>query len=200
VNKIKLAAIIAAVAATAVYSILFVLVASPHGNTRRPWPEPPRDAILVLGHSIDEYNQPSEMLYLRLQTALGLSIGHERRAIIIVSGGQGPTDAVSVGQAMKEWLIDRGVSADRIIVEDASGNTYENFMYSAAIAQEIGFRRIIVVTNEFHMFRAMRTANLFFDDAIGIAAFDRVDMSRDMTATMREPFSLVKLAFDHLIR
>ena len=187
IKKICIAGLITGLAC---YALLAALVAIPRDYEARP-----SDAILVLGHSVDYYNQPSAWLEARLEVALALYNQGMAQAII-VSGGHGPSDVISVAEAMGDWLIANGVPNSSIILESSSGSTYENFLYTQIITAELDMTSIIVVTNDFHMFRALRTASLFFDE---ISAQSAETRGGRIFAVMREPFSLIKLVFDHII-
>ncbi len=74
---------------------------------------------------------------------------------IIVTGGQGADEARSEASAMAEYLIDGGVPADAVLIEDQARNTEENLRFSARLmAPAASERSSIVVTNNFHVFRA----------------------------------------------
>ena len=76
-------------------------------------------------------------------------------AMIIVSGGQGPQEDISEALAMKRYLIERGVPEDKIIMEDKSTSTIENFKYSHEIMKEMGLPEdsVVFVTNAYHVYR-----------------------------------------------
>ena len=76
-------------------------------------------------------------------------------AVIIVSGGQGPQEDISEALAMKRYLVDKGVPEDKIIMEDKSTSTIENFKYSHEIMIERGLSEdsVVFVTNAYHVYR-----------------------------------------------
>ncbi len=75
--------------------------------------------------------------------------------VLITSGGQGPDEPIAEGEAMRNYLMDRGMPGSVMIAETASRNTDENVTFSARLLVE---RNIVgpvaVVTNDFHAFRA----------------------------------------------
>jgi uncharacterized SAM-binding protein YcdF (DUF218 family) len=82
--------------------------------------------------------------------------------IIVVCGGLGEQADITEALAMKRYLIDRGVPKDNIIKEDNSHNTLQNLYFANNILTERfpeGFRSVIV-TNDFHVYRAMRFARI----------------------------------------
>ena len=149
----------------------------------------PSDAIIVLGHALDDDNNPSPWLEARLDCAIDLySLGYAD--VIIVSGGRGPTDNIPVAYAMKAYLIYNGVPQTSILTETMSGNTYQNFKYSGQLALEHDINSIIVVTNDFHMYRSLLIADWFFDEVTGYTATLDINFSW-VLAVLREPFSIV---------
>lgn len=79
-------------------------------------------------------------------------------AYAVVSGGQGNGESISEAEAMFRYLKNKGVEEERIIKEDKSTSTYENFKFSKAICDKKfnSDYRAAFVTNDFHVFRAER--------------------------------------------
>ena len=148
------------------------------------------DAALILGHSLNKDNMPSDWLEERLQKGLEL-YENEYCTKIIVSGGEGPLDNIAVSLAMMEWLKIQGVNEGDIILEDMAGSTYENFKYTKKLADEFGIESIIVVTNDFHIYRAMEIGENFFENISGAYADTNFGI-RKILAYAKEPFSLIK--------
>ena len=92
------------------------------------------DAIIVLGAAVHG-KTPSRTLRYRLKKAVDY---HEQNpdAIIIVSGGQGAQEDISEAEAMKIYLVENGVASNKIIKEDKSTSTAENFKFSKEILDE----------------------------------------------------------------
>ncbi len=51
-----------------------------------------------------------------------------------MSGGQGKDEDLSEAEAMKDYAVKRGYDPDLILLEDKSTNTYQNMVYSKAVA------------------------------------------------------------------
>lgn len=77
-------------------------------------------------------------------------------AFIIVSGGQGPQEDIPEALAMKRYLVEKGVTEDKIIMEDKSTSTITNFRNSHEIMKEKGLSAssVVFVTNGYHIYRA----------------------------------------------
>lgn len=86
-------------------------------------PENP-DAVIVLGCKVNG-NTPSRMLKRRLDSAV-IYLNENEDVVCIVSGGKGEDEKISEAQAMKEYLVDKGIDEGRILTEDKSVNTLEN--------------------------------------------------------------------------
>jgi uncharacterized SAM-binding protein YcdF (DUF218 family) len=76
---------------------------------------------------------------------------------VILSGGVLDPSVPSLVEAdvLAQQLVDWGISRDRIVAERRSRNTHENAVESQRIANENGWRRLLVVTSAFHMPRAV---------------------------------------------
>ncbi len=110
------------------------------------------DCIIVLGCSVYG-TTPSPFLAGRLQHA-ELLYRQGYANYIIVSGGQGAGELISEAEAMKNYLIERGIDSDRIIIENRSTSTYENLAYSKEKMVEFALSDAIIVSNKFHLRRA----------------------------------------------
>ncbi|MDE6728605.1 MAG: YdcF family protein [Oscillospiraceae bacterium] len=110
------------------------------------------DAVIVLGCQV-RGEEPSMMLARRLDAAIE-TLSEYPGAVCVVSGGKGSGEDISEAEAMRRYLVERGISADRVITEDRSTDTRENIRFSAELLQERGIDRAVIVTNEFHQYRA----------------------------------------------
>ncbi|MDD6395183.1 MAG: YdcF family protein [Firmicutes bacterium] len=109
--------------------------------------------VVVLGcKTIDD--QPSWMLQDRLDKAYRELLKNPD-VMCVVTGGQGDDELYSEAYVMKKYLTERGISADRIIMEDSSGNTEENMLYTKAVIELNGLsQNVVIVTDRFHELRA----------------------------------------------
>ena len=118
-------------------------------------PEAGADVCIVLGAQVKE-SGPSDVLQRRLDRAITyLQVNPD--TIVIVSGGQGSNEPVSEAQGMQDYLISKGIAPERIMMEDASTNTWENLNYSAELIDKSA-DSVVIVTNNFHVFRAVSIA------------------------------------------
>lgn len=114
------------------------------------------DAIIILGAGLDG-EEPNTILSERLELAYDYIQG-KPDIRIIASGGQGEDEILSESEAMKRYLIQRGVDPERIITEDRSTTTEENFAFSKALVPDA--EKIVYITSDYHCFRAGLYAQL----------------------------------------
>ncbi|MBR5347737.1 MAG: YdcF family protein [Lachnospiraceae bacterium] len=120
------------------------------------------DCIMVLGCGLWD-NEPSPMLKGRLDTAIALyKDGISDK--LLMTGDHGRADYNEVG-AMKMYAINQGVPSEDIYLDHAGYSTYESMKRAERI---YGVKRMIVVTQKYHMYRALYDADLAEIDVYGI--------------------------------
>ena len=149
--------------------------------------EKPADYVIVLGAQVRGSNV-SQALKQRLDCAAEYLHAHSD-TVAIVSGGQGPGENLSEAEAMENYLLAAGVEAARIWKEDQSENTEQNIRYSKALIEDAG-ASIGIISNDFHVFRAVHIAKAQGVEAVGIPARSSIGMYPHYM--MREAFALVK--------
>lgn len=116
-------------------------------------------AIVVLGCKV-RGSEPSLMLYRRIRTAYQAAIQYPD-VPVIVSGGKGSDEDISEAECMARELRRMGLPQDRIILENRSASTSENFRFSREIMEQNGLHgEIMVVTDAFHEYRASVLAEI----------------------------------------
>ncbi len=121
-------------------------------RTIRSQPASPQ-TVVVLGCKV-RGTVPSLMLTRRLNAAKEY-LDANPAVFCVVTGGQGAGEDIPEGQAMKTWLVENGIDAHRIYVEDQSKDTQENLRFAAEIlAQHDLGTDIVIVTDGFHEYRA----------------------------------------------
>lgn len=116
---------------------------------------PGADYLIVLGAQW-KADGPSQVLRRRLDRAVEYLLENPGTQVI-VSGGQGSNEPVSEAAGMEQYLIDAGIAPERITKEDRSTNTFENLKFSGELLDRKN-SRVVIVTNNFHVFRAMKIA------------------------------------------
>lgn len=109
-------------------------------------------AVIVLGCQV-RGEVPSTMLAKRCDAAIE-TLSEYPDVICVVSGGRGKGEDISEAEAMRRYLVESGIDESRVIAEDRSTSTRENIAFSAEILEELGIDRAVIVTNDFHQYRA----------------------------------------------
>lgn len=123
------------------------------------------DCILVLGCLVKDSGQPSDMLADRLRRGVELyQAGAAPK--LLMSGDHGQTTYNEV-QAMKQYAIDQGILSSDVFMDHAGFSTYESICRAKEIFQA---QKIIIVTQEYHLSRALYIANALGLEAYGVSA------------------------------
>lgn len=149
------------VAAAVAFSSLWVVWQSASrigGEGHRKW-------VIVLGDRVERDGAPSAYLQSRLETALAV-IRDGRAERVLVSGNARSTKGDEVA-AMHEYLVERGV-VPSLIADDRYGvNTYNTCSRARTV---FDVEDAIVVTQDFHLRRAIALCKAQGIDAVGVQA------------------------------
>lgn len=134
------------------------------------------DCIIVLGAGIWG-DKPSPMLEDRLLQAIEL-YKNNVSSKIIMSGDHGKQDYDEVN-TMKDFAIEKGVPSENIFMDHAGFSSYESIYRAKEI---FGAKKIVIVTQKYHLYRALYIANKLGIEAYGVGA----DPRQYVGATYRE--------------
>jgi uncharacterized SAM-binding protein YcdF (DUF218 family) len=140
----------------AYFAVTTMLVARWMGKDERPRV----DAIVVLGAA--QYDgRPSAIYRARLEHALELYSGGVA-PLLVFTGGKGEGDRFTEGGSGARWALEQGVPASAVLAEERSRTTYQNLAGAKRVLQRRTpperRPRIVVVSDPFHMFRAVKQA------------------------------------------
>jgi len=118
------------------------------------------DAIVVLGAA--QYDgRPSAIYRARLEHALGLYTD-DVAPLLVFTGGKGEGDRFTEGGSGARWALEQGVPAAAVLAEESSRTTYQNLAGAKRVLQRHTPSdrrpRIVIVSDPFHMFRAVKQA------------------------------------------
>lgn len=123
------------------------------------------DCILVLGAGVRDDGSPSLMLSDRLETGTALyDQGVCDRILMTGDHGRKEYDEVNV---MKSIAVEAGIPSSHVFMDHAGFNTYDSLYRAKHIFQA---QRVIIVTQEYHLYRALYIARALGLEAIGVAA------------------------------
>ncbi len=165
------------------------------------------EGIILYNSSSQEYKQTEYLVILgaavRGETVSGTLKARLDKGVeylerypdckVVVSGGQGYEEQISEAEAMERYLVSKGIAKERILLENRSTSTMENFKYTKQLLTEEGMDanpEITVITNDFHMFRAKLLAARNGFTAYGISC--STPASVRVNNYIREYFGIVK--------
>lgn len=143
------------------------------------------DCIMVLGCGVRQDGTPSGMLEDRLLQGIDLYSGGVSNRLLM-SGDHGKVNYDEVN-LMKQFSIDRGVPSQDIFMDHAGFSTYES-MYRARDIFQV--KRIVIVTQRYHMYRALYVAQAMGMEAYGVASDPRIyggQKLRDLRELLARP-------------
>lgn len=180
------------------FSVVLIINASVKSKTKqyiltKETVEDDYDCILILGCGV-RGNSPSLMLADRLSKGLELyQNGASQKLLMSGDHGKDDYDEVNV---MKDFAMESGVPSEDIFMDHAGFSTYES-MYRAKEVFEAN--KILIVTQEYHLYRAVYDARALGLDAYGVAA-DTVDYVGQTYRDFREILSRNKDFFYALLK
>lgn len=115
------------------------------------WHPPEGEVLVVLSADADAGGIIAANTYLRTMYAVRADRRYSYRTIVVSGGGTPP-----VALSMREFLVSAGVPAAAIVAETASRSTRESAVNLAPVLRSMPGRKVLM-TSDYHMFRATRT-------------------------------------------
>jgi len=146
------------------------------------------DAAIVLGAAVWA-GTPSPVLRARLDHAL-LLFKNKQVTKIMVTGGVGRGDNMSEAAASAEYLVSQGVPAEAILLEEKGRSTYESLSTAVLLAEDANIRRVLLVSDPFHMLRSLKMAQ-----DLGLEAYASPTLTSPIsTRPLEEQFYMLREA------
>ena len=146
------------------------------------------DAILILGCRVNG-DSPSLMLVKRLDK--GIDMYNKIHKKIIISGDNTRNDYDEVN-VMGEYLLNSNVLEEDIVKDYAGISTYDSLY---RLKEIFGVKKVVIITQRYHMYRALYIANNLDIEAIGVVADDIPQKFVMLKNEIREIFSRDKNFF-----
>ena len=144
------------------------------------------DCILVLGCLVRDNGVPSDMLSDRLRRGVELyQAGAAPKLLMTGDHGRENYDEVD---AMKRYAVDAGIASRDVFMDHAGFSTYESMVRAKEVFQA---KKIIIVTQQYHLYRAVYIAQMLGLDAYGVASDYRTYSGQSMR-DIREVLARVK--------
>ena len=141
-----------------------------------------RIPVLILGAGVLPDREPTQILQSRLDT--GLALFRQSKAGWFLVSGDNRAANYNEPKAMRRWLLRRGVPPELVISDFAGRRTYDSLKRAQAV---FGVTRVIIVTSDFHLDRALFLARRLGLDAYGVpASTGAISLSKRMGVYGRE--------------
>ena len=127
------------------------------------------DAVVVLGCGLKKDGTPSDMLYDRIMTGVKVAEKNPSAKLVMSGDHYSRQGYDEVGQ-MKLYAVNAGIDESRIICDGYGLCTYDTF---ARLSKQYDFKRIVAVTQRYHLNRSVYTAMSFGFDCDGVSADPR---------------------------
>lgn len=151
----------------------------------------PADALIVLGARIYADGSPSPALERRLNRALDLyQAGYA--PLIITTGAQGDDEPMPEGDAMRRYLVERGVPEDAVLAEVESTSTMENLENAKAMLDARGLSSAVIVSSDYHLWRALSMAKDIGLEATGAGSQNALTLRVQVRNCLQETVSWMK--------
>ena len=152
------------------------------------------DYLIILGAGL-RGDRVSLTLMERLEKGIEFLTQHPDTKVI-VSGGQGRGETITEAEAMRRYLVGKGIDEERIIKEDRATSTMENMKFSKEILDgqgNEGIGDITIITSDFHMLRAKMLARRNGLNPRGITCNTPIQVR--INCYIREYFAFIKSLF-----
>ncbi len=123
------------------------------------------DCIIVLGAGLQRNGKPSHMLEDRIK--VGVEAFNSMGADYILMSGDRSSDYYDEPAAMKKYAEEMGVDPSKILIDNQGFSTFESV---TRLKDEFGFDNVVVITQKYHLYRALYIAEDCEIDAIGVSA------------------------------
>lgn len=134
--------------------------------------EPPEglDYLMILGARVEADGSPSKALKRRIDAAAEYLLVNPD-TIAVATGGMGTDEVMAEAECIRNGLVERGIDADRILVENQSATTAQNMAFSMQLMDCDPETTVGIVSNNYHIFRALKLAQRAgFENVYGLAA------------------------------
>ena len=143
-----------------------LIIATLYCNIRaaRHTPKFDKDFIIILGSKVNKDGTLTPLLKGRVDKAIDFGKKQyeltKKKIIYVPSGGKGKDEKIAEAEAIKKYLIEKGIKEKQIIIENKSTNTFENMKFSKEKIDNVNKdAKISFSTTNYHVFRSGVIAN-----------------------------------------
>ena len=159
-----------AMIAVLLYAAVVIYVCIREGSVSKTVPSGDNyDAIVVLGAQVYSDGSPSLQLSWRLDAAWDAY--RQKAAPIVVCGAQGNDEPMTEAEAMKIYLMNKGVPETDILTDPKSFNTRQNLTNASELLKSRPeIKKVLIVTSDYHVPRSMALARDLGFEACGLGS------------------------------
>ncbi len=143
-------------------------------ETHVPSPGTDYEALIVLGAQVKPDGEPSLQLQWRLEKAA--EAYRQKKVPVVVCGGQGKNEPAPEAEVMRDVLISLGVDADMLLTDTTSVSTHSNISNAMALLADRNVTKVLIVTSDYHLPRALAIAEDDGLTAYGVGAPTKLGM------------------------
>ena len=144
------------------------------------------DCVLILGAGLKADGTPNHMLEDRLK--VGIEVSRKLGIDYILMSGDDSGEYYNEPAAMKKYAMEQGVPESHILIDGQGFSTYESITRALDV---YGFDNVIIITQEYHLYRAIHIADRCEIQAVGVSA-DLRPYSKQLLYDVREIFARIK--------
>lgn len=115
--------------------------------------------LMILGTVVVGADEPSRQLTERMERALTYLNLHKHAKVVCCGGCFRKEQKISEAEIIKRFLVNNGIDENRILLEDKSTTTYENFEFALSVIESdsgktVENTEIAFLTSDYHIFRS----------------------------------------------
>lgn len=133
-------------------------------------PTPPLSAAIIFGNEFSEQGDVTPDLCLRLDKAVAL-YKEDKATLFILSGGN-PNVSLAEHEvnAMKTYLVEKGLPAHCVVLQAKAGNTIDNIQFAKLLLDSLECEMVFVITSKPQLCRALLITEQSGIPSVGIAS------------------------------
>lgn len=130
------------------------------------------DYLMILGNQVVDKDTPSPLMLERIERATEYLKENTECKVVVCGGITTDVQTITEAELMKKLLVKGGISPNRIILEDSSTTTFENFEFAKKVIEshagkEIKDVKVAFLSSDYHIHRATLIAEHFGFNNIG---------------------------------
>ncbi|MCS6987923.1 MAG: YdcF family protein [Chloroherpetonaceae bacterium] len=178
-------------------ALFFSLVAGASLLILETWREcegadsPELSAAIIFGNEVSEQGEITPDLSLRLDKAVELYESGKAFLFILSGGNPNLSLAEHEAQAMKAYLVEKGLPEGHIVLQAKAGNAIDNIQFAKLLLDSLDCEMVFVVTSKPQLCRALLITEQSGIPSVGVAADVSGGFLRLCAATIAESFRLL---------